>query len=139
MLSRYFLILLLFTNLNGYSQDNRFYALDSIRMVKMIERDSQFLTENIHPNLEYIHSNGLHETKTKHIQNIMQGIIRYDSFQFLNTQYIHRKDLLIGRGQLIVWGKYKSADFKVKLQFSNIYKRAKKRYLLLYWQSTKLQ
>jgi hypothetical protein len=112
--------------------------LDSVRMSKMTLVDTLYLQKHLDSDLEYIHSLGTTENKSQHISNIVNKVICYDSFQFLRTNYKRKSDYLIGIGEVIVYGKYKSSPFTVKLHFTNIYRKSKRIYRLLYWQSTKM-
>ncbi|MFY7862002.1 MAG: nuclear transport factor 2 family protein [Chitinophagales bacterium] len=118
------------------SQNGR--VLDSVRFSKMVDRDTNFLKEKIDPNLFYIHSNGLIETKTDHIQNIIDQTIRYQKFEILEANYARYEDHLLGRGLVKVLGVYKGTEFTVFLRFSNEYKKTNGKWRLLYWQSTKV-
>lgn len=118
------------------SQNGR--QLDSIRFSKMVVRDTNFLKENIDPSLFYMHSNGLIENKTDHIQNIIRQTIIYQKFEIQDALYTRYNKHLLGRGLVKVVGVYNGSEFIVSLRFSNEYKKTKGRWRLLYWQSTKI-
>jgi hypothetical protein len=118
------------------SQNGR--ELDSLRFSKMISRDTAFLVKYLDSYLLYIHSNGLVEDRNDHLNNIAKGSIIYQNFQIKDARYIRKKDNLFGRGLIHVQGIYKGTEFSVSLRFSNIYKKTKGVWRLLYWQSTKI-
>jgi hypothetical protein len=118
------------------SQNGR--QLDSIRFSKMVVRDTNFLKENIDPSLFYMHSNGLIENKSDHIQNIIRQTIIYQKFEIQEAFYTRCNNHLLGRGLVKVVGVYKGSEFTISLRFSNEYKKTNGRWRLLYWQSTKI-
>lgn len=129
--------LLLFSKLNLYSQTNEF-PIESRRFKAMINKDSLELTQLIHQDLIYTHSNGLMETKTKHIHNILSGFISYNSI--VNEEFKLRRygKLTLTNGIIKATGIIDKKPFEVRLRYSGTYVKVKGIWQLLNWQSTKL-
>lgn len=138
MTSFFYFLLVLFIQFSTHQSFASELNLDSIRMQKMIEKDTIVLSEMVDDSLLYIHSNGLKESKIDFINHIVKGKIIYDSFLFLSRQEDAGLGKKIYRGEVIVIGKYEDTPFKVKLAYISIYISKENQYKLLYWQSTKL-
>lgn len=113
--------------------------LDAHRFQSMIRSDTNALKRVLHNSLIYIHSNGLQESKTDFLSSIISEKIVYQKFQFVTRKRIIKSSTrLVFRGIVIVDGLYENQSFQVKLAFTSMYKINRKRFQLIYWQSTKL-
>lgn len=128
---------LLFPKLNIYSQTNEF-PTESRRFIAMINKDSLALTQLIHNDLIYTHSNGLIESKAKHIHNILSGFISYNSIG--NEEFKLRRygKLTLTNGIIKASGIIDKKPFDIRLRYSGTYIKIKGIWQLLNWQSTKI-
>ncbi len=112
------------------TQEQRFTATiaqDSITLYKLLDKD-----------LHYIHSNALLEDKAKHIDAILKQRIVYQAFIYENEpSVLIKKNIAIINGVVNVKGLYAKSPFDTHLYFMAIYKKEKKTWRLLKWQSTK--
>lgn len=113
--------------------------LDAHRFQSMIKKDAIALNRALHDSLIYIHSNGLQESKSDFIHSVFSEKIVYKKFQFITRKrMIKSSNRLAFRGIVLVDGLYENQSFQVKLAFTSMYKINRKRFQLIYWQSTKL-
>jgi hypothetical protein len=118
--------------------DQRVLDAELRRFAQMIARDTQQLRAVLHPDLVYIHSNAMVENKSEHLNAISAGRVVYQEMKpeerFLQR---YRKTALI-HGTLHVKGIIKGSPFDVRLAYIAIYRKKKKYWQLLNWQSTRL-
>jgi hypothetical protein len=109
------------------------------RFEAMQKRELGRLNELVADSLVYIHSNGLTEGKSDHLESIKTGTIEYKSIKRLavKTQRHHR--LAINVGKVQVRGSIRGADFDVLLAYTAVYCRKNKKWQLLHWQSTRIK
>lgn len=114
------------------SQDQRFAIT--------VAGDTAALRDYLHPDLLYIHSNGLEEDVDGHLLNIGGGKIDYQSFTPLQAVEIEVKGkLALVDGLVAVTGLYDSYEFTVNLRYTAIYQKTNEQWQLLRWQSTKVE
>lgn len=117
-------------------------ATEKARFALTVAGDTATLRAYIHPNLLYIHSNGLEEGLQGHLTNVGGGKIDYQSFTSLQPTKarIESKNALVD-GLVAVAGLYDGYDFRVKLRYTAVYRKDKKQdqWQLLRWQSTKIE
>lgn len=104
----------------------------------MIKMDTFFLEKILHEDLEYVHSNGLIETKRDFIKSVATQKIRYeniDPFQVTVKRY-GRTALVTGLCK--VNGKYNNTAFEVKLRYISVYRKKMRKWQLKSWQSLKI-
>ncbi len=90
--------------------------------------------------LIYTHSNGLTESKTQHLVSIGSGTIVYHSMRREpGAKVRHYGKTALVNGKVNVSGLLNGKDFKVLLQYSAVYRKKQHSWLLLNWQSTRIQ
>jgi hypothetical protein len=108
------------------------------RFAATIAQDSLALEKLLDKDLHYIHSNALVENKSKHIDAILKQRIVYQSFIYENEPSVFiEKNIAIVNGLVNVKGLYTQSPFDTHLYFMAVYKKEKKNWRLLKWQSTK--
>ncbi len=126
----------------GYGQDRVHPSLqmaERTRFDAMISADTVALREVLHPDLLFIHSNGLEESADGMVTSIASGTIVYQSFeprQSSGVQVLGETALVDGLVQ--VKGLYKGTEFAVNLRYTSVYHKVRRRWLLIRWQSTKV-
>jgi len=102
--------------------------------------DTAQLRNYIHPELLYIHSNGLEEDIQGHLDNVGGGKIDYQSFTPLQKTRLKQKGkLAFVDGLVAVAGLYEGYDFTVRLRYTAIYQKQRNQWQLYRWQSTKIE
>lgn len=108
------------------------------RFEAMIQRDTQKLRQMLAEELVYIHSNGLKEGKKDHIQTIASGKIVYQSMMRESVDLRTYGKIAISSGTIKVKGLIQDNPFDVRMLYTAVYKKHKRGWQLLNWQSTRL-
>ena len=114
-------------------------ALEQRRFEAMTHQDLPFLEQVLAENVTYAHSNGLVENKQQHIENIRTGNITY---QEMNVEESHTdvyKKTAVTHGIVQVNGLYKGSPFHIRLGFTDVYVKQKRKWKLVAWRSVKLE
>ena len=114
-------------------------AAEQARFDVMISADTTALREMLHPDLLYLHSNGLEESADDLVASVASGGIVYQSFapqQPPRVQVFGRMALVDGLVQ--VTGLYQGKAFTVDLRYTSVYRRVRGRWRLLRWQSLRV-
>ncbi len=116
------------------------FETEAQRFQLTIDADTTALRSFLHPDLLYIHSNGLEETLQGHLNNIGGGKIDYQSFtpKLPKSVFIERNSAFVD-GLVVVGGLYEGYPFTVNLRYTAVYKKAQDRWQLFRWQSTKIE
>ncbi len=112
------------------SEDKRFAATCA--------QDTVALAALMHPDLIYVHSNALRESKSDFIRSVAVGKIRYQSFKRTKIELEHGRKTTIVNGETQVKGLYNGTEFDLNLRYLAVYRKVRGRWLLLRWQSTKM-
>lgn len=118
------------------AQDEAIFASEKARFDAQIEKDVNALDQLLADELIYIHSNTLLETKTDFIQSVQSGKIVYQAMDVQHHKIRRYKKIAVVTGLVQVSGLYKGTSFIVDLHYTSIYKKKKKQWLLVSWQST---
>lgn len=113
-------------------------ASQQLRFDAMTKMDTVLLQNILHSDLEYVHSNGLIETKNDFIHSVANQKIRYENIELLKTTEKKYGKTAVITGFCKVRGKINNNPFDIKLRYISIYRRKHGKWLLKSWQSLKL-
>lgn len=119
--------------------DQLILQTNQARFAAMISADTAQLSIMLHPDLMYIHSNGLIETKLQHLDNIKSGKLIYKTITSSNEKVRKKGKVVLLNGQLNAAGTLNEKDFEVRLLYTAVYLRTKRKWTLWSWQSTGLK
>jgi hypothetical protein len=113
--------------------------LDSqkMRFEAMINRDTITLDRILGTDLTYLHSNGLLESKQNFINSISSGKLIYQEIKVDTPTLRTIGKISIVQNTGLFVGIIKGTPFKVRLTYLSIYKKEKRRWKLIAWQSLK--
>jgi len=123
-------------------QSDAIFSSQTERFELTVAGDTASLRAYLHPDLLYIHSNGLEETLQGHLVNVGGGKIDYQSFTSLQPTNAHIEgNIALVDGLVAVAGLYDGYDFTVNLRYTAVYRKVKNqdKWQLLRWQSTKIE
>lgn len=129
-------VLLVFIQLGLWAQDTDLLTREQARFQAQIEQNTVALSDLLHDDLYYLHSNGLAESKTDFIHSVSSAKIVYQRMIPQNQQIRRYKRTAILTGLLQVSGLYEGNPFDIELYYTSIYLKKKGRWLLVSWQST---
>jgi len=110
------------------------------RFAATVARDTTRLRAGLHPDLVYIHSNGLEESATDFITSVASARIEYDEFEALTPVKLEPfGKTVLADGLVRVHGRYHDNPFNVDLRYTSVYRRSKGRWQLVRWQSTQIE
>lgn len=110
------------------------------RFEATIQQDTSRLRQLLDPDLLYIHSIGLEESIDGYIESVASGRIVYSSFTSNQPlQILHHGKLALVDGEVTVKGFYEGAPFEVDLRYTSAYRKVKKTWRLVRWQSLKVE
>ena len=97
----------------------------------MVKKNLDSLAEVLHPNVQYIHSNGLTETKIDVLENLRSGKLILHSVRIKNAdvRIVNQVAIVTGRGTFV--GKIDQKDFEVELLYSEVWIFMDSKWLLL--------
>jgi hypothetical protein len=133
-----FVLALLLTQSCVWGQSKDLIAAEKARFAAMTTQDTLTLKRILHPDLVYIHSNGLLESKTRFMESVATGRIRYDSLEHIEARQSSFGKTGFTEGIVRVKGRYEGNVFTLKLRYTTVYRRKKGVWMLYRWQSTKL-
>ncbi len=109
------------------------------RFEAMVAADTAALRKLLHPDLLYIHSNGLEESAEDLVSSVAAGKIVYASFEPQQPPrlYVFGRTALVD-GLVRVRGKYQGEAFAVDLRYTSVYRKVEGSWLLIRWQSLKV-
>jgi len=135
------LLLLLHHFLFGFAQsgaNEKILATELLRFEAMVKKDTASLQRMLSDDLIYIHSNSLQESKNDHLVAIGSGSIVYQNMQRVSAQVRQYGKMAVTNGNLRAKGLVNKSVFEVNLAYTAIYKRKKKHWQLVNWQSTRI-
>lgn len=111
-------------------------SAERARFNAMVAADTTALRPLLHPDLLYIHSNGLEESATDLVASVASGGIVYRAFAALQPPrvWVRGRTALVD-GTVEVSGYYRGTAFDVPLRYTSVYYRARGRWRLIRWQS----
>lgn len=137
-----FFLLLLIGHFVSFAQSNSIISAENQRFEAMVKQDTVFLFAALAPDLHYIHSNGLEETRKQHVEAITSGKIVYKKFERVSEVEVRSlaRHVALLNGVVLVEGTFDQNPFSVKLRYTSIYRRENRRspWKLLNWQSTRI-
>ncbi|MCC6281543.1 MAG: nuclear transport factor 2 family protein [Saprospiraceae bacterium] len=104
----------------------------------MTRQDTTALKTLLADDLIYIHSNSMKESKKEHIAAIATGYLIYEKMNRENVQVRRYGKTAVVNGVLQVKGLLNKANFELKLTYTAIYRKHKKQWQLVNWQSTRI-
>jgi ketosteroid isomerase-like protein len=110
---------------------------EEARIKAMIDKDSVALLQYLSPDLVYIHSNTLVESRQEHIHAITSGKIIYQIMDRSQNNVRFYGKIAINTGNIHVKGIISGNPFDVNMLYTAVYQKKKKRWLLLSWQTTR--
>ncbi|MCB0525743.1 MAG: nuclear transport factor 2 family protein [Saprospiraceae bacterium] len=126
----------------SYSQNSAtsdILATELTRFESMIKQDTAQLSPMLSADLVYVHSNGLTEDKAAHLESIITGNIDYQSMSKERSKVRVYGKTAVCNGLVKVKGTLFGNPFEVDLLYTAIYRKKKKHWLLVSWQSTRKQ
>lgn len=135
------LLLLLHHFLFGFAQTGNeasVLAAEQMRFDAMVKKDTAALERMLSDDLIFIHSNSLQESKKEHLVSIGTGSINYQNMQRVSVQVRLFGKIAVTNGNLLAKGLVNQKAFDVNLTYTAIYKKKKKSWQLVNWQSTRI-
>lgn len=112
---------------------------EQLRFSAMTRKDTVLLNNLLAEDLAYVHSNGLLESKTEHLQSIGSGKITYATLEREpETRIRLYKKWAITNGTVHATGKLNANPFDIRLKYSAVYRKKKNTWQLVNWQSARL-
>ncbi|HOY05219.1 MAG TPA: nuclear transport factor 2 family protein [Saprospiraceae bacterium] len=136
-----FTLLLLHFFLFSFAQNSaheKILQTELRRFAAMTQKDTVVLKQLLSDDLMYIHSNSLQENKSAHLGNIAAGTMVYQKMSRGKVQVRRYGKLALTNGDVQVQGLLKDAPFEVHLAYTAVYKKKKKTWQLVNWQSTRI-
>jgi hypothetical protein len=127
---------------SGAADDPQIGALrsaDDARVNATIRADKTILSAILSDSLRYAHSNGVVDTKTKLIESISSGRIKYESISFEERNVsipVSGVGLISGRAQVKVSSE--TGAMNATLSFLSVWREEQGQWRFLAWQSCKL-
>ena len=114
-------------------------AAEVARFEAMTTADTAALRGMLHPDLLYIHSNGLEESAEDLLTSVAAKDIIYQSFEPQQAPRVQTfgKTALVD-GLVRVSGRYRGDAFAVDLRYTSVYRKVDGQWVLIRWQSTKV-
>ncbi len=112
---------------------------EQVRFEAMTAADTAALRKLLHPDLLYIHSNGLEESAEDLVSSVAAGKIVYESFEPQHSPRLHVfGETALADGLVRVSGRYQGDPFSVNLRYTSVYRKVDGRWRLIRWQSLKV-
>ena len=114
-------------------------ASEQSRFEAQLRQDTAALRFLLADELTYFHSNGLAETKNDFIQSVGSGKIRYTTLTRTGeTQQRAYGNTTLITGIVIAKGTINGKEFDISLRYTSVYRKQRKGWKLVAWQSTKV-
>lgn len=109
------------------------------RFEAMVGKDTVQLRTMLDSDLHYLHSNGLQENKQQHLTAIATGTINYLAMLRKPNPIVRRYGkMALVNGLVNVDGEIHGQAFSVLLRYTAVYRKKKRHWVLLNWQSTRV-
>jgi hypothetical protein len=97
----------------------------------MVNQNLDSLAQVLHPNVQYIHSNGLTESGSDILDNLRSGKLVLQSVAIKNAdvRIVYQVAIITGTGTFV--GKINEKDFEVELLYSEVWVFVEGQWLLL--------
>lgn len=142
MKSAFFLVFAFFfaapTGFPQSAAERAVLAAEAARFVAMTKGDTVLLRPMLASDLVYIHSNGLTESRTEHLQAIAAGRLTYKTMQRETVQIRHYGKTALTNGIVHAAGILNSNPFDIRLRYTAVYRRQHGFWRLVNWQSTRI-
>jgi ketosteroid isomerase-like protein len=135
------IILLLHHFLTGFAQtgsEQKILQTELRRFDAMTRKDTMALQKFLADDLIYIHSNSLKENKKEHISAIATGKTVYEKMSRENARIRKYGKTAVINGNVKVNGILNKTPFEINLLYTAIYRKHKKQWQLISWQSTRI-
>lgn len=133
-----FFFLLAYFSFAGY--DSSPLIAEKTRFAAQVSSDTLVLANLLHPDLKYIHSNGMIETAASFVQSVARKRIVYKSMDPVAETHVRypSEKIAVADGQVHVTGLLNGNAFDLKLIYTSVYIKVADKWLLYAWQSAKL-
>jgi ketosteroid isomerase-like protein len=111
---------------------------ESRRFEAMIQKDTALLSGLLSDDLIYIHSNSLKESKKAHLAAIAARTVDYQKMSRGEVHVRRYGKVALTNGNIHVQGLLNGAAFDVQMLYTAVYKKKKKTWQLVNWQSTRI-
>jgi hypothetical protein len=103
----------------------------SMKFDWMVHKNLDSLAEVLHPNVQYIHSNGLTESKSDILENLRSGklVLYRVAMKTADARFINHVAIVTGTGTFV--GRIDQRDFEVELLYSEVWIFVEGKWLLL--------
>jgi hypothetical protein len=97
----------------------------------MVNKNLDSLAQVLHPNVQYIHSNGLTESRSDILENLSSGKLQLINVTIKNAdvRIVNQLAIVTGTGTFV--GKINEKDFEVELLYSEVWVFVEGQWLLL--------
>ena len=139
---QHLLFALLLVTSAGFSQSKKQLKLEALerqRFEAMTTKNIALLQEMLSDDLTYLHSNGLLENKQQHLNNISTGYLTYSTLQPETMAVRVHGRSAIGNGIVHVTGIVNGKPFDIRLRYTDVYIKKKRKWRLAAWQSLRLE
>jgi 4-carboxymuconolactone decarboxylase len=87
----------------------------------MVNKNLDSLSEVLHPNVQYIHSNGLTESKSDILENLRSGklVLYRVTINAADVRFLNQVAIVTGTGTFV--GTVDQKDFEVELLYSEVW------------------
>lgn len=128
------IVFLVFIQLNA--QEAEIISAEAQRFKAQVEQNTEALQLLLHDDLQYLHSNGLMESKADFISSVQSGKITYQKMFSVESRLRRFGKTAIKTGLVEVGGLYQGKSFEMQLYYTSVYRKERGRWQLLNWQST---
>lgn len=97
----------------------------------MVNKNLDSLAQVLHPNVQYIHSNGLTESRSDILDNLRSGklVLHRVTIKSADVRFVNQVAIVTGTGTFV--GKIDQNDFEVELLYSEVWVYVDGKWLLL--------
>lgn len=97
----------------------------------MVNKNLDSLAQVLHPKVQYIHSNGLTETRSDILENLRSGklVLHRVTIKTADVRFVNQVAIVTGTGTFV--GKIDQKEFEVELLYSEVWVFVEGKWLLL--------
>lgn len=123
------------------SETDKVIDLEKKRFEAMMGMDTAFLYKVMSPEISYCHSSGKMDTRQSLVRSITTEELIYKKMELLEIvpKSFDNTIILNGRMHIVVGSKQNQPDIDMNIRYLDVYRKVGKEWLLVAWQSTRLQ
>lgn len=123
------------------AETDKVISLEKKRFEAMMGKDTAFLYKVLSPELLYGHSSGKVDTQQSLVRSIGNEELIYKKMELLEIvpRSFDNAVILNGRMHLVIGSKQNQPDIDMNIRYLDVYRKVGKEWLLVAWQSTRLQ